>query len=162
MSLKLNVASCTEECYRTADSGSRKSGRYLGWLWHLILAFQAVILLQQTSLRKTVSDGSVLHPFCTSVFPLVCVAQNFSDLFQIFIFLAVILCWRDKWFSSASLALCWTRLNIKKPHFYLNSSFYLWFTLKEMVVWRQPWVLPALGVVCVSKGRSSGDLSESP
>lgn len=117
-----------------------------------------MILLQQVSLRKAVCGGSVLYPFCTSVFPPVCVAKNFSDLFQISIFLAVTLCWRDKLFSSASLALCWTCLNIKS--FSLNSSFSLWFTLKEWLFGGSP-ELSQPSELWVQR-RSSGDVSESP
>lgn len=77
----------------------------------------------------------VLYPFCyPSLFPPLPAAKNFSDLFQIFIFLAVALCWRDKLFSPASLALRRTCLNIyfKKNHFYLKPLIFPRISFKGM------------------------------
>lgn len=77
----------------------------------------------------------VLYPFCyPSLFPPLRAAKNFSGLFQIFIFLAVALCWRDKLFSPASLALRRTRLNIylKKNHFYLKPLIFPRISFKGM------------------------------
>lgn len=96
MSLKLHVASCTDKCYRTlcaAGQSCEQEVWEIPWLpVTLNFGLKSWILLQQVSLRKTICDGSVLHPFCRSVFPPAGIAKNFSDLFQIFIFLAMTLC----------------------------------------------------------------------
>lgn len=88
--------------------------------------------------------------FVHQCFRLFVLPRFFSDLFQIFIFLAVTSCWRDKLFSAASLALCWTCLNIKKKiTFIWTPHFVIYF--KGVAVWRQPWVLWALRALCPKK-----------